>query len=343
LQSSTDFRTESPLKALFSIPVLLALVAMAGFYCTIVVPDRGLLNSIEPEKPGQNSGEVLKDARKLKPWKYMEKKNLVEAVKATQAMLAANPNDVAAAYCAAVVLHKANSPDAAFTQMKRALSLAPRNRELRLEYARMLADSQKYDEAITQYRLAIKQSPNATGPHMELAQIYMSLDKPADAALELEDLLKANPNDAAAHKMRGVALARSNKAQEGMDEYLAGMVSEHGAGQPEGVKVLLGMFGDMDRANHDLEQDAASRPEDPLPKLRLAQIALYADKPAEAKQYLLDARKLDKENPEIRRSLCVAYKRLGDNRNALIEFMQSVSLEKDQGKKNLKSVSAPAK
>lgn len=330
----TEYRPPSVMGAFVSLPALLAVLAMVSFYCTITVPDQAVISGSNIEKPGQfDNRDVLKEAQKLKPYKLMKQGKLLEAVQLASSMQAANPNDLDTLVCASLVLYKGGSKEDGFTLMKRALGFVSKNQPLRLEYAKMLVDAGKLDEAITQYRLVMQQYPKATGPRMDLAQLYLSNGKPAEAAKELQELLKITPNDFSAHKVCGIALARSGKAQEGMDEYLNGMVTEHGAGRPEAVKFILGAWGDIDKAKYELEQQSSHNPDDPMPKLRLAEIYLYADHPEDAKQYLLDARKLAPNNPEIHRSLCVAYKRLGDNRQALTSFMQSVALEQEQNDK----------
>ncbi|MBX9720571.1 MAG: tetratricopeptide repeat protein [Candidatus Obscuribacterales bacterium] len=328
-----EYKTESPLQALMSLQVMLALAAMAGFYFTVATPDRAVLSGNAPEKAGQNTKEVLLEAQKMKPFTLMEHHEMSKAVQSARDLLAANPNDVATTYCAAVVYFAAGLKDESAMQMKRALALAPQNRELRLNYARQLAETGKMDESVTQYKLVISQAPKLTGPRMDLAQIYLAAGKPDDAAKELTDLLVVAPNDSSAHKALGIALARAGQAQEGLEEYMSGTLAENGSGQPQAVKFILGAFGDIDKAKYDLEQQALRRPDDPMPKLRLAEIYLYVGHPEDAKQYLIEARKLQPNNPEIHRSLAVAFKRLGDPKQALTCFMQSVALEQEQNSK----------
>lgn len=337
----TDYRSETPLKAFLSVPVLLAVLSMAGFYFSINRPDQTIIVGNTTEETNLDTANVVEEAKSLKPYKLMKLGRLQEAVQAAQRLMESKPHDVAVIYCTAVVLNKSGSKDAAFTLMKKALALAPRNKDMRMDYARMLVDLGKYDEAVVQYHMVSEQVPRYANSRRELAQLFMNLDRPLDAAQELQQMLKFLPNDVAAHKMCGIALARAGKAQEGMDEYLNGILTEHGAGQPEAVKFILGAWGNMDKAKYELEQESIQHPDDPMPKLRLAEIALYADRPAEAKRYLTDARKLAPTNPEIHRSLCVALKRLGDNKQALNAFMLSVALEKEQSSKLRKTLVAP--
>lgn len=338
MQSSTDFRPESPLKALMSVQVILAIVAMLAFYFTVQTQDKAVISGTSQVKQGHDTQEVLKDVQKLKPYKLMAKGELTEAVLASNKLLEGDPNDVAANWCAALIAHKSGRLDDAFNQMKRALALVPKNRALRLEYARTLASSNRVDEAVKQYKLVIAQAPTVTGPRMELANLYLNNEKPADAATEMKEFLKRKPNEANAHKLAGIALARSGRAEEGMQEYLDGIAAENASGQPQAVKLILGVWGDIDKAKYDLEQQINNHPDDPMLKVRLAEIYLYINNPREAKQYLLDARKLAPANSEIHRSLCVAYKKLGDHKQALTCFMQSVALDQaDQAKRRKKS------
>lgn len=324
-------RTESTWKALISVPVALALVGGFLFCNSGVKPDQAMLAGLAPDKPGQNGLEVLNEARTLKPWKLMEKRNLVVAVKTAQSLLESQPNDVAVNYCAAVVLKASNCVGDAIEQMKRTIALAPHNKDLRMEYARMLAESNRVEEALIQYRQVINQAPKLTAPRRELAQLYLNTDRPAECAKELEELLSVVPNDYAARKARGIALARAGKAQDGMEEYLAG--ESYQRGQSDAVRAILGTWPDIDKAKFDLEQQAEREPDNYLPKLRLGTICLYYDHPRDAITYLNEARKLaPNSNSEIYRSLCVAYKRMGNNKQAVVSFQQAVAIDQEQAK-----------
>ena len=329
-------RGQSLISGILSIQSLLAIFAMVLFGMSIAHPDKAtIIASSAPVKPGIdiNSYEVIKEARKMKAYKLMEKHNLTGAVTELNKMMESSPNDVPTIYCSAVVLLKTGSKDRGFAQMKRALAMAPQNKELRLEYARFLVEQAMTDDAVVQYHMVINQAPKMGDARMELAQLFLSLEKNDDAVHELEELVKVYPNNALAHKVLGVALARAGKPQEGLDEYIAGINAESMGGQPEAVKFIVSSWGNIDKAKYSLEQEANRNPDDALPKLRLAEIALYNGDVQTAKSYLIDARKLQPNNPEVHRTLGVTFKRLGDNRQALTAFMQSIALEQEQNKK----------
>lgn len=329
-------RGQSVITGLISLQSLFAIFAMILFALSIAHPDKAtIIANSAPVKPGVdiNSYEVIKEARKMKAYKLIEKHDLTGAVTEITKNLEASPNDVPTIYCAAVVLLKTGSKDRGFTQMKKALAMAPQNKELRLEYARFLAEQGMTDDAVLQYHMVINQAPKMGDARMELAQLFLSLEKNDDAVRELEELVKVYPNNALAHKVLGIALARAGKPQEGLDEYIAGINAESVGGQPEAVKFIVSSWGNIDKAKYSLEQDANRNPDDALPKIRLAEIALYNGNTETAKTYLIDARKLQPNNPEVHRSLSVTFKRLGDNRQALTAFMQSIALEQEQNKK----------
>lgn len=322
-----DYRPETPAQALLSVQVILAVCAMGAFYFTVQSMDKASIRGSSQVKPGQETQEVLKDVQRLKPYKLMAKGKLTDAVIECNHLIEADPNDVAINWCSALIALKSGRTEDGLAQMRKTLALVPKNRALRMEYARTLGQKGKSDEAATQYRLIISQAKEFVAPRMELANLYLSTNRPAEAATVLQELLDVKPNEANAHKLRGIALARAGQAEEGMNEYNTGIVTESASGHPQAVNLLLGMWGSIDKAKYYLERQIEDHPDDPMPKLRLAEIYLYIDKPRDAKQYLLDARKLSPNNPEIHRSLCIAYKRLGDSKQALTCFMQSIALD----------------
>ena len=324
------------MQALMSPQVLIAVVAMVAFFYTVQTPDKAVLNGNLQVKQGQDTQEVLKEVQRLKPYKDMMKGSLTDAVVGSNKLLEADPNDVAANWCSALIALKSGRKDDAFERMRKTVALVPKNKALRLEYARALATNGKVDEAITQYKLIISQAKELAAPRMELATMYLNIDKPMDAANALAELIEVKPNDSNAHKLRGIALARAGQAEEGMNEYNTGIVAENVSGQPQAVRILLGAWGDIDKAKFQLERQIQEHPDDPMPKVRLAEIYLYIDKPLDAKQYLIDARKLAPQNPEIHRTLCIAYKKLGDSKLALTSFMQSIALDQAASSKRKK-------
>jgi Flp pilus assembly protein TadD len=74
-------------------------------------------------------------------------------------------------------------------------------------------------------------------------------------------------------------------------------------------------------------QDLRNRPDDITLKYMLGRIYLYEERYAEAKARLMEARKRAASDPDVRRSLSIVLKKLGEDNLALNEFMMSVKLE----------------
>ncbi|MBY0356689.1 MAG: tetratricopeptide repeat protein [Candidatus Obscuribacterales bacterium] len=331
-----NYQPEPILKSLLSIQVLVGLLGMVLFYATIVNPEESVFRGKAVEQTADDGPGVMKQAELLKPSKLAASGKLTEAMIAVDQLLEEQPYDLATTVCRAEIYLKSKRAEDAFKSYKRALALAPRNRYIRIDYARALTASNKLDEAIKQYKLLQRQSPTWADPHLELAQIYMLNDKPLDAAVEFAEVSKLRPNDYQINKLRGIALARGGRAEEGMDEYMNGINVEARSGKPEAMQAILRIWGNVDKAKYDLERQIESNPDDPMLKMRLAQINIYINKTAEAKQYLQETRKLAPNNPEVHRLLCIVYQKLGDQKQALTEFMQSVALEKAIEDKNKK-------
>jgi predicted Zn-dependent protease len=146
-----------------------------------------------------------------------------------------------------------------------------------------------------------------------------------------------NTNNFAARKLRGIALARSNKLKLGLEEYMHANAQEQQYGPPEALKQMLGTNGQtkVDRVVFELQQQINNKPDEYVPKLRLAQLYTYGGNAKDAKELLIDARRLAPSNPEVQRTLAVVMKQLGEDNQALSAFAISIKLEEQQEKERL--------
>lgn len=332
MQSRTDGR-ESLLRALFSAQALLGVLSLVIFYTTVSSVEKGALPESALDTSGTESTELLRKAEGFKPAKLAQKGKYIDAVVAAQNLLEEKPHEPAAYLCAGNVMLKAGLKEDALKHLKTAQAMAPKNRFVKLAYARALSTTGHLDEAVAQYKAISQQIPRWYDARMELAQLLLVNNQPGEAVKELQEVTRLFPEKSLAHKLLGVSLARSGHPEEGMDEYMAGIVAEGRLGQPEALQEILSSWGSIDKAKYYLEQRVEEHPNDPLLKLRLAQVYMYANKLDDAKKTLLDARKHAPANAEIRRSLCVLYLKMGDRKPALTEFVQSVGLEKEAEKK----------
>lgn len=305
---------------------------MTVFYMTIRTSEQLALHGQTVDNQNIDSIELIKKSESYKPAKLAAKGKLIDAVMAAQTLVEEKPHEAAAYLCAGNIMMKANLKEDGLKHLKTATAMAPRNRFVRLAYARALATTGHTGDAIIQYKQLSARAPNFFEVRMELAQLLMLHNEPGEAVTELKELIKLFPEKSVLHKMCGVALAKSGKAEAGLDEYMAGVEAEGRTGRPEALGSILSGFASMDKAKYYLQQRVAEKPDDPLLKLRLAQVYMYLDKYPEAKNALVQAKEKDPSNPEIHRSLAVLYQKTNERKSAVTEFMQSVSMEKDANK-----------
>lgn len=334
MQSVEPYKGPEPIvKAFLSWQCLAAAVCMYFFWTTITAydaerksPDGGK-GGVHQQSIGDGP-EVIVQANQMKPVLLAKENKAAEAMQAADDLVRKKSHDVLTIIAAGNAHFLSGAKDNGLRLLKKSVALAPRNRYVRFNYAERLAEAGNYDEAINQYGLLSKSFPKWDEPHLRTADIYLKQDRNADAATALAAVLQLDENNSQARKMRGLALARSGQTMKGMDEYVLGVNMEMQHGLPESLKGLVADWGTVDRTIYEMTQQVNNRPDDYMPKLRLAQLYAYTGNPREAKDHLFEARRLSPSNPEIHRTLAVVMKKLGENNQAMSEFMLSVALEK---------------
>jgi Tfp pilus assembly protein PilF len=109
-------------------------------------------------------------------------------------------------------------------------------------------------------------------------------------------------------------------------------VQENQSGIPSILRPILGSKGNnaISRGTFELQQQINQRPDDYMPKVRLAQLYIYSGNAADAKDLLEDAMHAAPNNVEVRRTNAICLKQLGEESRAISEFAQSVKLEEQQ-------------
>jgi predicted Zn-dependent protease len=327
-------------QSFMSIEAGLALVAMWFFWVSISQPD-DVLTLDKTNVSGQtqivDSPDVLKLANEMEPNKLAQAGKFKEASEAAETLLKSKPHNVLYNLCAGNVYLITGASNEGLKLLKRSVALAPYSRFVRLNYAQQLTLQKHYDEAIAQYKLLSRAYPRWSEPYLELANIYLVRNNYVEAAQELQNVLLINPSMSSVRKTRGLTLAKANKTKEGLDEYMMGVTIETQSGLPETLKEIVASCGTVDRAIYSLQQQADQREDDYVPRLRLAQLYSYLGQSRDAKTLLLHARRIAPTNPEIHRTLAVVLKKLGDEHQAVSEFMLSMALEKQKEDKQMSS------
>lgn len=328
-------------RSMFSFHFLFAFIGMSAFWFTIIQPDTMLPEGAHGAGHGNSANrdpsvykeDIITQVETLEPCMLLGQGKPDQAISEAMALIKAKPHDLRANMCAGNVLTQVGDKQEGYRYLKRAVALAPRSRFVRLYFADKLAANKLFGEAQQQYGLVMTAYPSWDKPRIAMARIHMERGEPERAADELKVAVDARPQDGALRKERGLALARAGKGTIGLEEYALGdSVETNTLGLPKDIKQIATTWGTLDRAIFQLEKDLEQRPDDSEVKVQLGRIYMYSGRLKEARDMLMDARKSDPNDVNLRRSLALCLQKLGESNIALSEFMISVSLEKAREK-----------
>jgi predicted Zn-dependent protease len=336
VEQPNPYKKDTVAAAFFSIEAVAAILCMGFFWMSIPRYDT---DPSEKAMDAVNGATIIEEAMALKPGQLVAQGKLDEAVKEAETLIGKSKHKALANICAGNVFCQANLYDDGLKYLKNAVALSHRNRYVIENYAEKLAEAGKTDDAIAQFESLANADKNWVAPHQQLAKLYFDTERPAEAADQLKFVLSLNEHNFNARKQRGIALALSNNMKEGLDEYVRGEQDESRTGIPTAIKSVLGNAGPkaIDRVTYELQQQINNHPDDYLPKLRLAQLYQYSNDLQNAKDNLLDARRLKPQNAEIQRTLAIVQKQLGEDTQAMNAFALSVKLDQQAQKDKNKS------
>lgn len=331
----TSYKKQSVYQAFVSVEAAAALLCTGLFWITIPRWEADV-TSQEPIQDTRLGPQVADQAMAMEPGRLLQEGKKEEATAKATELIQNHKLDVKANICAGNVFVAVGLTDDGLKCLKNSVALSHRDRFVMENYAQRLADSGHTDEAIEQFEFLEKKHPEWQAPHLELATLYMNANRPADAAEQFKSVLDSNEKNFAARKLRAICLARANKLKEALNEYVLATTEESQTGVPQAIKTILGERGRqaIDRVTYELQQQVSNKPDEYVPKLRLAQLYQYTGSPenlSAAKDLLMDARRLQPNNAEIHRTLALVLKQLGENESqAMSEFAASVKLEEGQ-------------
>jgi predicted Zn-dependent protease len=338
LQNVEPYKRENIFQAFMSVQALGAVACMLFFWQTIYPFDsEHRINQSAGQKLTdlRDAEDIIQRAQALKPMVLLKEGKRAEAMNAANAMLKAQGHtDALANLCVGEVFVSNNVIDDGLRCLKNGVALSHRNKYATRFYAQKLAQTGKNNEAITQYQNILKVDPRWEIAHLELAQLFMNERRNREAAEELKAVVEVNDKNFAARKLRGIALGKSGDLKGGLNDYVMATAQENQHGIPDILRPFLGPQGNnaIQRAIYELQQQTTQRPDDYLPKLRLAQLFSYGGNPKDAKELLIDARRISPNNPEVYRTLAIVQKQLGEEDAAISSFGLSIKLE-DQAQK----------
>jgi len=205
-----------------------------------------------------------------------------------------------------VQLYQQREFAAAESELRRALATRPGDARIRLYLARTLVELGRIPEAISEIERALRTQADPE-IQFQAGQIIREL-----AQRRFADLERRASDSAAVRELKGRQFEREGKLQQALGEYRAAMTK-----QPDRLGLhfeagnILWRMRELDAAAGELERELAWTPHHGMANLRLGQVFLARDQPAQALPYLEQAGREMPDSPEARRELGIAYRNLG--------------------------------
>ncbi len=290
------------------------------------------------EDPTLESEDLLKEISQMEPYKSFEAGKITAATadawtKSDQKALRNNVRQLMA--CGNVLTSTGNIRDAwkGFVLLERSQALAPKNKWVRLNYARHLFGRGMSKEAIAQYedllKLTEETDPNWVEPRLELANIYLAEEQTKLAIKLYEDCLKERKDDPRIIKRIGIALAVNGDQKKGYDEFIKGCNLEQDKMDysPE-IKVDIDKNGGLiESAITDMRKKVQVKPLDIKLRIKLGKLLICVNRLKEAKEHLEEAAKKRESVSEIHEVLSEILYRMGNAEEAFAEFETAARLE----------------
>lgn len=220
-----------------------------------------------------------------------------------------------------------------FALLERSQALAPKNKWIRLNYARQLFKRGLVKESIQQYedllKLTEESDPNWVEPRLELADIYLAEEQTKLAIKLYEDCLKVKVEDPRIIKRIGIAKAVSGDQRKGYDEFLKGCnLEQDKMDYSPDIKADIDKNGGLiESAITDMRKKVAAKPTDIPLRIRLGKLLICVNRLKEAKEHLEEAAKKRESVPEIHEVLSEILYRMGNAEEAFAEFETAARLQ----------------
>lgn len=282
-------------KGLVSLPVGLAILAVAAYAFTIVNPDKvTAINSTQSDKSVKDvsllADSVLEEVGKTEPEKLLSSGKNDQAIAEADKDVAAKPYDVRTLMSAGNVYCDVPDGDKAkgVMYLRKSIALCPQSRYVRLNFARHLVKAKRFDDAVTQYELLEKNAPdNWTAPRMELADLYLVKNETGKAVDELRKVMQTDTKNGAAQERLGLAMARNNDDKEGFEEFSKGFALRQVANELNELNAYLTKFdNNKEKAETDLLKAVKDNPENRDNVILLGELYLLQNKTQAAKDLL---------------------------------------------------------
>jgi Flp pilus assembly protein TadD len=191
--------------------------------------------------------------------------------------------------------------------------LQPHDPEPHLSAGALLERQEKTSEAAQEYRQAAQLDPKSVDAALGLANVYQKSRQLPEAEMALRKYIELEPHNPAAYFQLGRVLTAEHKSPEAIDAYEGGLkLQPSDQAALSELSSLYEATGKAVQAEPLLQAFVISHPSDAQARARLGSVLLHEHKNAAAQEQLLQALKLDPNQPDAFADLALAA---SDNKN----------------------------
>jgi tetratricopeptide (TPR) repeat protein len=259
---------------------------------------------------------------------YYRTGKLVEARKAFEHAIAANPKDLESVQLEGLTLYRLGQPDAAIPYLQRVREFSPNvNADASHVLGLCYLNSRNFDEARRAFAAEYELQPESGGAYLVLAKMLMVANLPDQGAEAAQKALAVAPSLALAHFVLGeVALYKSDVGRA-----IAEFETERAINP--GYAPVYERLGDaylrsdkFDAAQEALMQSLALDTTSTGPFILMGKVLLRKNDPENAAIYLKHAEKMDPSSYIAHTLLGQAYRSLGQEAQAKQEFAAAANI-----------------
>lgn len=259
---------------------------------------------------------------------YYRTGKLLEAGKAFERAIAADPKDLESVQLEGLTLYRLGQPAAAIPYLQRVREFSPNaNADASHVLGLCYLNSRNYDEARRAFAAEYSLQPESGAAYLVLAKMLLAANLPEQGAEAAQKALAASPSLALAHFVLGeVALYKSD-----VDRAITEFQAERAINP--GYAPVYERLGDaylrtnkIDAAQEALMQSLALDTTSTGPFILMGKVLLRKNDPENAAMYLKHAEKMDPSSYIAHTLLGQAYRSLGQEAQAKEEFAAAANI-----------------
>ncbi|MEW6378008.1 MAG: tetratricopeptide repeat protein [bacterium] len=258
------------------------------------------------------------------------KGQFIEAVKAFQQVLKANPKDISTHFMLGLVYEKQQKTDLALQEYQEAIRLDPAYLDAHRQLGTLFAAQGELDRALAEFQEALRLNPDHKEVLNLLGGVYLFRQQFDEARTEIQKALALDPNFADAHYNLGLLFSRTRAFDLAIAEFQTALRIKPAY---QTISSELGdiylMTGKPAQAVTELQKAVQLQPDQVKPRIHLG-IAYYSlNQEDQAIMEIEKALTLDPNNPEAFFHLGVAYGQKGQTDKALDAYQKALKARPD--------------